>query len=47
MLSFGNIDEAVQEEVRNASRTLLEAVEASRSGKFMVAGDDLAQPRSK
>ena len=31
-------DGAVQEEVRNAARTLLEGVEAQRSGMFVTAG---------
>jgi multimeric flavodoxin WrbA len=40
-------DVAVQEEVRNAARTLLEAVQARRSGHLVSAGDDLEQPRQK
>ena len=40
-------DEAIQEEVRNAARTLLEAVQARRSGHLVSAGDDLPQPRQK
>jgi hypothetical protein len=40
-------DLAVQEEVRNAARTLLEAVRAVRSGKEIVAGRDLKPPREK
>src|SRR3954452_8288937 len=40
-------DQAIQDEVRNAARTLLEAVQARRSGHLVSAGDDLAQPRQK
>jgi multimeric flavodoxin WrbA len=40
-------DEAVQEEVRNAARTLLEGVKLNRAGKFGSAGTDLKQPRQK
>jgi multimeric flavodoxin WrbA len=40
-------DLAVQEEVRNAARTLLEAVRAVRSGKEIVAGRNLKPPREK
>ncbi len=40
-------DQAVQEEVRNAARTLLEAVQASRSGRQVSAGRTLAAPRQK
>jgi multimeric flavodoxin WrbA len=40
-------DEAIQEEVRNAARTLLEAVQARRSGNLVSAGNDLEQPRQK
>jgi multimeric flavodoxin WrbA len=40
-------DQDIQEEVRNAARTLLEAVQAKRSGKMMSAGDTLRQPRQK
>jgi multimeric flavodoxin WrbA len=40
-------DEAVQEEVRNAARALLEAVLAKRQGQMMVAGEHLEQPRQK
>ncbi|HEV2817615.1 MAG TPA: flavodoxin family protein [Allosphingosinicella sp.] len=40
-------DLAIQEEVRNAARTLLEAVQARRSGHLVSAGDDLEQPRQK
>lgn len=40
-------DEAVQEEVRNAARVLLEAVLAVRSGQQVNAGKDLNAPREK
>jgi hypothetical protein len=40
-------DEAIQEEVRNAARTLLEAVQARRAGRLVSAGDKLEQPRQK
>lgn len=40
-------DEAIQEEVRNAARTLLEAVQARRSGHLVSAGRSLEQPREK
>jgi multimeric flavodoxin WrbA len=40
-------DEAIQEEVRNAARTLLEAVQARRAGRLVSAGNDLEQPRQK
>lgn len=40
-------DEAIQEEVRNAARTLLEAVQARRAGRLVSAGDKLKQPRQK
>jgi multimeric flavodoxin WrbA len=40
-------DLAVQEEVRNAARALLEAVQATRAGKEVSAGDDLKEPRRK
>ena len=40
-------DTAIQEEVRNAARTLLEAVQARRSGHLVSAGHDLNQPRQK
>jgi hypothetical protein len=40
-------DEAVQEEVRNAARTLLEGVRAKRSGRWVMAGESLPQPRQK
>ena len=40
-------DEAVQEEVRNAARTLLQGVKAKRAGVFAEAGSGLKQPRPK
>jgi multimeric flavodoxin WrbA len=40
-------DEAVQEEVRNVARTLLEAVKAQRAGRLVTAGDSLQEPRQK
>jgi multimeric flavodoxin WrbA len=40
-------DQAVQEEVRNAARTLLEGVKAKRSGRWVTAGENLSQPRQK
>jgi multimeric flavodoxin WrbA len=40
-------DEAVQEEVRNAARTLIEAVRAKRTGRLVTAGEELEQPRQK
>jgi multimeric flavodoxin WrbA len=40
-------DEAVQEEVRNAARTLAEAAGARRKGSQIAAGQDLKQPRQK
>ncbi len=40
-------DKDIQEEVRNAARTLLEAVKAKRSGKILSAGADLTEPRQK
>lgn len=40
-------DEAVQEEVRNAARTLVEAVSAKRAGKLVSAGRQLSAPRQK
>jgi multimeric flavodoxin WrbA len=40
-------DEALQEEVRNAAKTLLEGVKLNRAGKFAVAGIELKQPRQK
>jgi multimeric flavodoxin WrbA len=40
-------DEAVQEEVRNAARTLAEAAGAKRKGIQIGAGQDLHEPRQK
>ena len=40
-------DAAVQEEVKNAARTLLEAVFLNRDGKFAGAGTELKSPRQK
>ena len=40
-------DQAIQDEVRNAARTLLEAVQARRSGHLVSAGSDLEAPREK
>lgn len=40
-------DLAIQDEVRNAARTLLEAVQARRAGRMVSAGNDLEQPRQK
>ncbi len=40
-------DEAIQEEVRNAARTLLEGVQLNRAGQFPGAGTDLKAPRQK
>ncbi len=40
-------DQAVQDEVRNAARTMLEAVRARRSGHLVSAGSDLEAPREK
>ncbi|HVQ10030.1 MAG TPA: hypothetical protein VMS43_16515 [Allosphingosinicella sp.] len=40
-------DQAIQEEVRNAARTLLEAVQARRAGRLVSARNDLEQPRQK
>jgi multimeric flavodoxin WrbA len=40
-------DKDVQEEVRNAARCLLEAVMAQRSGKLVVPGERLKEPRPK
>lgn len=40
-------DLAVQEETRNAARTLLEGVQAIRSGKQVTAGGGLKAPRQK
>jgi multimeric flavodoxin WrbA len=40
-------DQAVQHEVGNAARTLVDAVVAARSGTLSSAGDDLPEPRQK
>jgi hypothetical protein len=40
-------DTAVQEEVGNAARTLLEAVQRQHEGKLVAAGESLKQPRQK
>ncbi|MEQ8177954.1 MAG: flavodoxin family protein [Amphiplicatus sp.] len=40
-------DEALKEEVRNAARTLRDAVRADWAGKFVEPGADLAAPRQK
>jgi multimeric flavodoxin WrbA len=40
-------DEAMQEEVRNAARTLREAIIAKREGRMLAAGEALKQPRDK
>jgi multimeric flavodoxin WrbA len=40
-------DKALQEEVRNAARTLREAVQEKRAGRLVAAGSDLRQPRQK
>lgn len=40
-------DAAIQEEVRNAARTLLEAVQARRAGHLISAGRGLQAPREK
>src|SRR5207247_8705984 len=40
-------DTAMQEEVRNAARTLLEAVQASRAGRQIAAGSGLKPERQK
>jgi multimeric flavodoxin WrbA len=40
-------DAAMQDEVRNAARTLLEAVQAKRSGRLVSAGAELREPRQK
>ena len=40
-------DTAMQEEVRNAARTLLEAVQASRAGQQIAAGSSLKPVRQK
>lgn len=40
-------DRAIQEEVRNAARTLLDGVRMKRAGQFVAAGQELTQPRQK
>jgi multimeric flavodoxin WrbA len=40
-------DEAIQEEVRNVARTLMEGVSAKRSGRLVAAGQELRPPREK
>jgi multimeric flavodoxin WrbA len=40
-------DQAMQEEVRIAARTLLEAVQAKRDGRLVEAGANLTPPRQK
>jgi multimeric flavodoxin WrbA len=40
-------DEAVQAEVANAATTLVEAVNAARSGRLVEAGRELQEPRQK
>ena len=40
-------DEAVQEEVRNVARALVEGVKATRSGKQTTPGANLQSPRDK
>ncbi len=40
-------DTAIQEEVRNAARALLEGVQAKLAGKLTHAGEDLRPPRQK
>jgi multimeric flavodoxin WrbA len=40
-------DTALQEEVRNAARTLLEAVRSKLAGNLVTAGEHLQQPRQK
>ncbi|MBV9592105.1 MAG: flavodoxin family protein [Hyphomicrobiales bacterium] len=40
-------DEDLKIEIRNAARTLLDAVIAKRSGKMIEAGEDLREPRDK
>jgi hypothetical protein len=40
-------DTAMQEEVRNAARTLVEAVQASRAGQQIAAGSGLKPVRQK
>jgi hypothetical protein len=40
-------DAAVQEEVRNAARTMLDAVLAKRAGRLVSAGAAIEDPRQK
>ncbi len=40
-------DAAFQDEVRNAARTLMEAVTAKREGRLVATGADLKEPRPK
>jgi multimeric flavodoxin WrbA len=40
-------DQAIQEEVRNAARVLLESIGAKRSGKQISAGEHLVPPGQK
>ena len=40
-------DQCVQDEVRNAARTLLRAVQEQRSGRLIDAGEGLEQVRQK
>lgn len=40
-------DQDIQEEVRNAARTLAEAVTAQREGRFVAPGSNLRSPRQK
>jgi multimeric flavodoxin WrbA len=40
-------DTAIQQEVRNAARTLIEAVQAKTEGKMVSAGEKLKDPRPK
>jgi multimeric flavodoxin WrbA len=40
-------DTDIQEEVRNAARTLLEAVRSKLAGTFLTAGENLRPPRQK
>jgi multimeric flavodoxin WrbA len=40
-------DRAMQEEVRNAARTLADAVMERRAGRHRIAGATLTEPREK
>lgn len=42
-----DVDQAIQDEVRNAAQTLVEAVAAKRAGRFVTPGDTLKEPRQK